>query len=120
PTWKDALGTLKKNMNDLATTYGKDILLAEVAYPFAPVDQIEGRESMEWPMSPQGQADFLKATEKAMAGVPGGHGLGYVWWYTDSILVPDKQIHIWRQGNEALFDHDGKPLPAMKLLAAEP
>lgn len=117
PTWKDALGTLKQNMNELATTYGKDILLAEVGYPWAPVDQIEGRESMEWPMSPAGQADYLKATRQALAEVPGGHGLGFVWWYSDSINVPDKSMRIWRKGNEALFDHDGKPLPAMKLLS---
>lgn len=116
PAWKDFLGTLKKNMADLVATYDKDILLAEVAYPWAPVTQIEGRESMEWPQTPQGQTDYLRDTRKALADLPNGRGLGYVYWYSDSINVPNKELRIWRQGNEALFDQDGKPLPAMKVL----
>jgi arabinogalactan endo-1,4-beta-galactosidase len=29
-------------------------------------------------------------------------------------------MHIWRNGNEALFDKDGNPLPAMKVFAEKP
>ena len=113
PTWKDSLADLKTNMAELVRTHDKDVMLAEVAYPWAPVTDIEGRESMQWPMSPAGQADYLRATVAALRAVPGGRGIGFVWWYSDSL--PVKGQRIWRGGNEALFDHAGNALPGLRL-----
>ena len=117
PTWKDSLADLKNNLADLVTAQGKDILLAEVAYPWAAVEGIEGRESMQWPMTPAGQADYLRETVHALQDVPDGHGIGFVWWYSDSI--PVKGQRIWRGGNEALFDHAGDALSTLDLFKAK-
>lgn len=119
PTWKDSLGVLKTNMDELIASYGKPVLLAEVGYPFAPVDRIEGKESMEWPMTPEGQKAYLEATKAVLAGAREGKGLGYVWWYSDAIEVPGGKLRIWREGNEALFDHEGKAVPAMAVFSGK-
>ncbi|HEX8341025.1 MAG TPA: glycosyl hydrolase 53 family protein, partial [Tepidisphaeraceae bacterium] len=117
PAWKDTLAALNKNMAELIAAHDKDILLAEVAYAWAPVTDIEGRESMQWPMTPEGQLQYLVSTREALAAAPGGRGIGFVWWYSDSIRVPDKSLRIWRDGAEALFDHDGNALPALSAFA---
>ncbi|MGC4031373.1 MAG: glycosyl hydrolase 53 family protein [Tepidisphaeraceae bacterium] len=113
PTWDDSLAELKKNMRDLVATHDKGILLAEVAYPWMPTGGIKGDKTMLWPQSPQGQAEYLRACRDALAELPNGRGVGYVWWYSDSIRVKGRPI--WRDGNEALFDHTGEVLPAMKV-----
>ena len=69
---------------------------------------------MQWPMTPAGQADYLRETIAALRAVPGGRGVGFVWWYSDSIPVAGQRI--WRGGNEALFDYAGNALPALDLL----
>lgn len=117
PAWKDSIENLKKNMVELINTYHKDVLLAETAYAWAPVTDIEGRESMEWPMSKAGQLQFLEETRQVLLDAPEHRGLGYIWWYSDSIPVPDKSLHIWREGHEALFDNDGEALPVLSAFS---
>jgi arabinogalactan endo-1,4-beta-galactosidase len=118
PAWKDSLGNLKRNMADLIASYGKDVLLVETSYPWQTLTDIQGRESMEWPQTPQGQLTFLRDLRTALSDAPNHHGMGFVWWYSDAIPVPGYRI--WRSGNEALFDHEGNALPALSMFAAQP
>jgi arabinogalactan endo-1,4-beta-galactosidase len=112
PAWNDSLPLLQKNMAELVQTYNKDILLAEVSYPWSPLPDVHD-PAMTWPQTPKGQAQFLADLNAALRAVPHGHGLGFVWWYPEAI--PLSGTHIWRGGDEALFDGKGNLLPAADL-----
>jgi len=114
PTWDDSIDTLRKNANDLAREFNKDIFLAEVAYPWADEGDIGKKATMRWPSTPQGQVDFLRDVRKVLSDLPDGHGIGFAWWYSDSVPVRGRKI--WRDGREALFDRDGHALPAVREL----
>lgn len=44
--------------------------------------------ALTWPVSAEGQAQFLRGVIDAVAAVPGGRGAGVVWWYPEAIEVP--------------------------------
>ncbi len=70
---------------------------------------------MPWPMTPDGQAQFLHDLTTAIKAVPDYKGIVFVWWYPEAI--PVKSLRIWRQGAEGLFDEQGRPLPALKAFS---
>ncbi|HMB94660.1 MAG TPA: glycosyl hydrolase 53 family protein [Tepidisphaeraceae bacterium] len=116
PAWDDSIDALKQNMSDVIELYGKDVLLAETSYPWREMDGIRQNKAMQWPMTREGQAKFLNDLAATMRAAPGGHGIGFVWWYPDAIPVGD--LHIWRNGAEALFDETGNALPALDAFGA--
>jgi arabinogalactan endo-1,4-beta-galactosidase len=71
---------------------------------------------MTWPVSPQGQAQFLRDVLDAVAAVPNGHGAGVVWWYPEAIQVPG--LFVWGGGSLTLFDSTGNVLPAASQFGA--
>ena len=88
-------------------------MVVEVSYPW----RAGGWESivpsttwMTWPVSPQGQAQFLTDVLSAVAAVPNDRGLGVLWWYPEAIAVPG--LFVWGGGSVALFDGGGDVLPA--------
>jgi arabinogalactan endo-1,4-beta-galactosidase len=117
PAWGDSIDALKQNLSDVIGTYGKDVLIAETSYPWRPLPDIKAGPPMLWPQSPQGQEKFVRDLSAVIRAAPGGHGLGFMWWYSDAIQVPTK-MRIWRTGSEALFDSDGKALPALGAFGA--
>ncbi len=112
PFWHGSLGAARSNLQATAVRYDRDVMVVETTYPW----RAGGWESMAsggnlaWPVSPQGQADFLQALLGAVAAVPGGRGLGVVWWYPEAILVPG--LFVWGGGSLSLFDAGGSVLPA--------
>ena len=72
--------------------------------------------AMTWPVSPQGQAQFLRDVLDAVAAVPNGHGAGVVWWYPEAIQVPG--LFVWGGGSLTLFDSTGNVLPAASQFGA--
>jgi len=113
PAWGGSLDALKRNMAELVKTYDKDIFIAETSYPWRDIQTDQGSDVMQWPQTPAGQKRFLADLIAALHGVPGGHGLGFAWWYPEAIRTPG--LFIWRNGGEALFDENGQPLPALDL-----
>ena len=111
PAFDDELVHLRANLNAVAKL-GKPVLVAELAYPSAP-DQDVG-ENPPYPMSPQGQVAFLNEVIEVVRDVPDGRGLGLIWWYPEAVPAGDR--HIYRDGREGLFDSEGFPKPAMKTL----
>jgi arabinogalactan endo-1,4-beta-galactosidase len=116
PAWADSIDALKQNMNDVIQICGKDVLLAETSYPWEAMEGIQQKETMHWPITREGQKQFLIDLTAVLHAAPGGHGLGYVWWYPDAI--PVSGLHIWRNGAEALFDEKGNALPALDAFGA--
>ena len=122
PFWHGTLDDLKQNLNDLATRYGKDLMVAETAYPWADADPDHQKGALfdgktaplaQFPVSPDGQREFLEAVKKIIHAVPGGHGKGFLYWAPTWISLPKAQS---AYANLALFDYDGKALPGVDSL----
>lgn len=102
PRWHGGLAKLRGNLHDLALRYQHPIILVETSYNWTPGDFI-GKKS-EFPESPAGQADFLRAVNAAVRSVPRGLGQGVFWWEpaAEGVL----------QG-KGFFDSDGNVLPVI-------
>lgn len=147
PFWHGSLDDLKNNMNDLAVRYGKELMIAEVSMGFTMEDYAEYEklgaderkgyatkpelaEKVPFPMSKEGQKDFLHALFDVIKQVPDGKGKGYFYWEPAWIPVPGSGWategaleYIEEKGpcgnewaNQALFDYDGNALPALEIV----
>jgi arabinogalactan endo-1,4-beta-galactosidase len=126
PIWHGSLADLRNNLTDLATRYGKDIVVVETAYPWTTADG-DGYPNLwdgstgplpdqaTYPVTPQGQAAFFEALRQVLLDVPDGRGLGFFDWEPE--WVPGVG---WEPGagnpndNLTMFDFDGKALPSLR------
>ena len=132
PYWHGTLDDLATNLADVAARYDKDVLVVETACAHRP-DGPDGVTTIAtgdvalasgFPVTVQGQQDFLVALTRVVAEVPGGRGLGHVYWepawlpvpgtswaspagmrYGDDVADPGNP---W--ANQALFDFEGNAL----------
>ena len=147
PFWHGTLADLENNMNDVAKRYGKDIIIAEVSMGFTMEDfkeyeklsdeQRKGMatkpalaEKVEYPMTPEGQSDFMQDIMTRITKVPNGKGKGFFYWEPAWIPVEgsgwateESLKYIQDKGpcgnewaNQALFDYDGNALPALDTI----
>lgn len=145
PFWHGTLDQLEFNMRDMARRYEKELIVAEVSmgytmedyrkYEGTPKEQLKGMatrpelvEKLEYPMTPQGQADFMRDIMTRIASVPGGRGFYYwepAWipvpgcgWATEAALAYTGEMgpggNEW--ANQALFDYEGNSLPALEVI----
>ncbi len=110
PNWDETMENLTDNMARLARAFDKDIMVAEVAYPWRG-GVGKGKGSMAWPVSPEGQARFLAEFRAAVQAVPNHRGCGVMYWHPESIPTPG--LRIWEDGAMALFDPQGNALPGL-------
>ena len=119
PWWHGTLGQLRTNLRATALRYGKDVVVVETSYPWR-AGGWEGTATnlaaMTWPVTPEGQAQFLQNVLDAVAAVPNGHGAGVLWWYPEAI--PVSGLSVWGGGSLALFDLGGALLPAVSQFSA--
>jgi arabinogalactan endo-1,4-beta-galactosidase len=127
PYWHGTLADLQNNLNDIAVRYGKDLIVVETAYPFAPGnpankgDLVSFEEYPGYPFTPEGQARMLADVMDLIRAVPNGRGLGVMWWDATWIGVPGNgwdpsdpaSPNNWE--NQSLFDFDHRALPALSL-----
>jgi arabinogalactan endo-1,4-beta-galactosidase len=145
PFWHGTMDQLEYNMKDMAKRYGKKIVVAEVSMGFTMEDyrayekqsfeQLKGMatrpelvENLPYPMTKEGQADFMQDIMTRIARVPGGSGFYY--WEPGWIPVPGcgwaneaALLYTGEKGpggnewaNQALFDYDGNALPALSVI----
>lgn len=120
PIWhgKD-LDSLATALGDLAENHGREVVIAETAYPFTLswADQTgnivgeEGQLVPGYPASPAGQKAFLERIRDIASETPGC--LGFCYWAPEWVAFRGPQAadgSAWE--NQALFDFDGKALPA--------
>ncbi len=132
PYWHGTLADLQNNLDDIARRYGKDIVVVETAYAFTPddADDYENIVGMSlvcpgYPFTPEGQTRILADLKNVVRAVPNGHGLGVMWWDATWIAVPGNgwdpaepaAANNWE--NQALFDFEGRPLPALRSLGEQ-
>lgn len=145
PFWHGTMEELEFNMHDMARRYGKQIVIAEVSMGFTmedyrhreqqSEDELKGMatrpelvKNLKYPMSKQGQADFMQDIMERVKAVPGG--AGFYYWEPAWIPVPgcgwaneEALLYTGEQGpggnewaNQALFDYDGNALPALEVI----
>ena len=145
PFWHGTMEQLEFNMRDMARRYGKKLVVAETSMGFTmedyrdregkPLDQLKGMatkpelvEKLNYPMTKEGQASFMKDLMELIADIPGGEGF-YYWepswipvpgcgWATEAALAytGEKGPGGNEWANQALFDYDGNALPALAVI----
>lgn len=87
-------------------------------------------EKIEYPMTKQGQCDFMQDFMERIKQIPEGRGKGFFYWEPAWIPVPgsgwateSSLAYIEDPGpcgnewaNQALFDYDGNALPALAVI----
>lgn len=147
PFWHGTLDMLTDNMNDIAERYGKDLVIAEVsmgytmedykAYEKLSDDERKGYatkpelvEKIEYPMTVQGQYDFMEDFLNRISHIKGNKGKGFFYWEPAWIPVagsgwatPASLKYMNDKGpcgnewaNQALFDYEGNALPTWNLI----
>ena len=147
PFWHGPMEALGDNMRDLANRYGKPMIVVETstAFTLTECNDYEGISLEEkrglaanertaagvpYPMSPEGQAAFLRDLWAVIRSVPRDLGRGFVWWEPAWLPVkgsgwttPEGLAYIRETGpggnewaNQGLFDYAGSALPALKSL----
>lgn len=147
PFWHGSMQRLEDNMEALARRYKKDLIVVETSmgytmedykdYEGLPAGQRKGYatkpalvEKIDYPMTREGQSDFVRDLLEVIDRVPGGHGKGFFWWEPAWLPVPGSGWaaesslkymddpgpcgNEW--ANQALFDYDGNTLPALEVI----
>jgi arabinogalactan endo-1,4-beta-galactosidase len=78
PWWHGSLLELRDNLAFMAETYGKDIILVEVAYNWKPAEY-RGRPA-PFPETAAGQREFLEEVNRQVLATPHQRGRGVFWW----------------------------------------
>lgn len=104
PWWHGSLNDLRNNLQFMASTYDKDIIVVETAYNWKPVNYLN--KPAPFPESPDGQREFLDELNRVVMETPNGRGKGVFWW------EPAVQGPLTIRG---LFDDDHRALPAITV-----
>ena len=118
PYWHGTLSNLTRQLKDIAEKYDKKVMVAETSYIYTLKDH-DGTGNTENPdktgdvfdydISPQGQADLIRAVAKAVLDT-GENGIGMFWWEpawipvnyydeasSDAAAVYEKNAKIWEE-----------------------
>lgn len=147
PFWHGTMDQLMNNMNDIAERYHKDLIIAEVSMGYTMEDykayeklsdsERKGYatrpalvETIEFPMTREGQADFMRTLLARLETVAEHRARGFFWWEPAWIPVPGSGWatpasleymndpgpcgNEW--ANQALFDYDGNVLPTLEVI----
>lgn len=147
PFWHGTLEGLEHNMNDMALRYEKDIVVVETSMGFT-VEDYSSREGLSlherkgmatkpalvekvpFPMTKEGQCEFLSALISRIRNVAMRRGRGFFYWEPGWIPVkgsgwanqaslryiedPGPGGNEW--ANQALFNYDGEALPSLECI----
>lgn len=139
PFWHGSMGELKNNLNDLATRYGKELLIVETAYGWT-LDDGDGlinsfytaEEAIGgYPATVAGQTNYLRDLRDMVQSIPGGLGRGIIWW--EPAWLPVEGAHWGSEAgkqdnndggilsnpwdNQTLFDFDGNALDTLSVFS---
>ncbi|MBT8394642.1 MAG: arabinogalactan endo-1,4-beta-galactosidase [Bacteroidia bacterium] len=123
------LNLVQLKLNELATTFNKDILMVEVAYPFTfnwddNSTNFIGDSSQiltEFPATPQGQKAYFEWLVQTIKNIPNNRGKGFCYWAPDWVAFIGNEItstsgSAWE--NQCIFDFDHKALPVIDVFRA--
>jgi arabinogalactan endo-1,4-beta-galactosidase len=125
--WHGDLAHLQRVLDDVATRYGRPVVIVETAAPFTLANADPQENVVHDPAqippgmaaTPAGQAEHVEGILASLRRVPHDRGWGFFWWEGTWTAVPGNG---WDPGdpaagngweNQALFDFEGRPLPAL-------
>lgn len=123
PWYQGTLKGLQYNLEQLSSTYKKDVAVVEMAYPWT-MDAFDDlgnflvdTEQLHdgYAATPKGQVDFVMEVRRIVSNT--GRGRGIVYWAFDWISVSPKMPSAWE--NLALFNRRGKALPGLQALGSD-
>lgn len=134
PYWHGSLSDASKNLEDLASRYNKEIIIAETSYAYTSqadnsiysggtkMENIfwEGQEKDgKFKATIQGQATALRDIIEITAKIPNNKGMGTFYWEPAWITTPEIGAG-WGAGqtsvswaNQGLFNYRGQALPSL-------
>jgi len=129
PYWHGPLSGLQANLNDMASRYNKDVVVAETAYGFTLAqDDFEPnifnsslQQAGGYPATPAGQVQQLRDVFNVVRNVPNGRGLGVFYWepawtaQAGSGWDPTNPNSGNGWENQAVFDYNSRALPALSV-----
>ncbi|ATC66034.1 arabinogalactan endo-1,4-beta-galactosidase [Nibricoccus aquaticus] len=118
PEWHGGIASLRETLTAVAEGFKKPVMVVETAYPWKLDSHWEGKKNLDWPLTPDGQKQFLSEVNQAVRDLPDGLGAGVCWWHPESVEVQGLQA--WLGGSCALFDGAGALLPAAKIFCTTP
>lgn len=147
PFWHGTLDMLRDNMKELAHRYKKRMVVAEVSmgftmedyqeYEMLPSSRRKGMatrpelvEHIGYPMTREGQSQFMRDLLEVIRQVPENLGCGFFYWEPAWLPVagsewatPEACEYLHEKGpggnewaNQALFDYDGNALSALETI----
>jgi arabinogalactan endo-1,4-beta-galactosidase len=121
PNWHGTIANLRDNLRETIKHYHKDVMIVETAYPSRPVQLSPAAlRNMTWPMTPEGQKQFLADMIKTVKAAPEGHGIGVMYWHPEATYIPHATGRFSGPDANSLFDASGHPLPAMNVSGLGP
>lgn len=144
PYYHGTLENLKNNLNNIAETFKKPVIVAEMSYGFTTeynqyssnIYNAEMEEAGKYKTSVQGQATAIHDVVKILSEVPNKLGLGIFYWEPAWLPVPNAgwataKGQAWVEtgdankdgsytdgkatwSNQALFSYTGKMLPSLQ------
>lgn len=121
PNWHGTLGNLRDNLRETIRRYHKDVMIVETAYPNRAVElSPAARKNMIWPMTPEGQKEFLAAVIQTVKEAPDGCGIGVNYWRPELTHLPKATGRFNGPDANSLFDAQGHPRPALEVLQSLP
>jgi arabinogalactan endo-1,4-beta-galactosidase len=106
PWWHGSILDLRENLQFMAETYKKPIVMVEVAYCSEPTEYKE--KPAPFAESPEGQRAFLEEVNRQVLQTPDNLGMGVFWWEP---AVGDRRGIATRD----MFDESGNVLPVIEV-----
>ena len=131
--WSGSFAGLQSTLGDMASRYGKPVVVAETAYPFTLNNADSTGNSISsssqltsgYPATEAGQRANFLAVVNALKAVPNGRGLGYFYWEASWYAVPGNgwdPANINGSGdgwdNQAIFNWSGRALSGITDFSA--
>jgi arabinogalactan endo-1,4-beta-galactosidase len=127
PIYQGSLSGMRSNVDELATQFGKPIVIAETEYSWTLANgDALGNATWQtsqlidgYPASPGGQLSILNDELSILAAVPHGLGAGMFYWEPEWIpgvsWAPDSSPPGTPDDNETLFNFQGQALPSIGM-----
>lgn len=129
PYWHGTFAQLKENIDNIYNKFGKEVVVAETAYPFT-YDSADDKHNMVmdadtsivgFEATEENQRKVFELIMNSVANCEGGLGVFYwepAWIAVDGVGVAKGSGNEWE--NQAMFDFDGNPLEVVKAFGFEP
>ncbi len=119
PNYHGTMENLRDNLRETIAHYHKDVMVVETAYPTRGNPPNAGAaKNMIWPLTPEGQKQFLADLIRTVKEAPEHRGIGVNYWHPEATFMPNATAGRGGRGPDqnSLFDAQGNPLPGFSVM----